>query len=93
MAVTDEQLDQIKQWAYELGRDGVLNGDIPDNHVLLAALDMADTHNMRTEDEFNAVVTLSDIPDGKDQQDIIDAFDRGWKEWDETAMEGDVTHG
>ena len=70
MAVTDEQLDQLKDYARQLGRDGVLN-DPTDTDVLLAVMDMAEGDNMRTEDEFAAPITIDDIPDPKDLRDIV----------------------
>lgn len=76
MAVTDEQLDQLKDYARQLGRDGVLN-DPTDIDVLLAVMDMAEGDNMRTEDEFNAHITIDDIPDAKDLRDIVRQWEVG----------------
>jgi hypothetical protein len=79
MAVTDDQLDQLVQWGFEIGRDGVLN-DPSDIGIVMTVLDMADAHDMRTEDEFDAPITIDDMPDRQDIEDIVNAWERGNRE-------------
>lgn len=80
MAISDDQLTQLKQWAYEYGRDGVLND--PSNHTIVSAVfDRAEIEDMRTEDEFNAIVTMEDLPAQQDWDDIVAEWDRGWEEY------------
>jgi hypothetical protein len=74
MAVTDDQLIELKSYARQLKQDGVLN-DPSDKDILIAVLDMAELDGMRTEDEFAVPIEIADIPDVKDQQDICRAYD------------------
>lgn len=76
MAITDNQLDTLKKWAYELGKDGVLN-DPTDAQIVAAVFDRADIERMRTEDEFDAIVTEDDLPAPEDHRDIVAAYDEG----------------
>jgi hypothetical protein len=80
MAVTDEQLDQLKDFAEQLGRDGILP-DPSDDEIVSAVLDMAETHGLRTEDEFNAVLSADDLPDPKDWEDIVKRWEKGADEF------------
>jgi len=76
MAISDDQLHQLLLWAEQLGKDGVLN-DPSDHEIVSAVFDMAETHNMRTEDEFNAIVTIDDLPAPEDHDEIVKAWAYG----------------
>lgn len=82
MAISDEQRDQLCAWAYRLGRDDVLN-DPSDHEIVSAVFDMAETHNMRTEDEFDQIVTIDDLPAQEDHDDIVKAWEKGNRHADE----------
>jgi hypothetical protein len=72
MAVTDEQLNQLLGWAREMGaeRPNVADDDV----VLGAVFDRAAEDDMRTLDEFDAIVTLDDLPAVEDREAIVDAW-------------------
>jgi hypothetical protein len=74
MAVTDAQLDELREFARQLAGDRALN-DPTDKDILIAVLDMAELDGMRTEDEFAEIIEIADIPDVKDQASIIYAYD------------------
>jgi hypothetical protein len=76
MAITDDQLDELKEFATKLGEDHVLN-DPSDQDIISAVFDMAELDDMRTEDEFNAIVTPDDLPDPIDHADIVAAWMMG----------------
>lgn len=76
MAVTDDQLDELKGWAYELGLHGVL-AEPSEGQVVRAALERAELEGLRTEDEFDAILTEEDMPAPEDHRDIAEAFARG----------------
>ena len=76
MAVTDDQMDQLKRFAYDLGRDGIL-GDPTDTDIIDAVFDLAATHQMRTEDEFDAILTPEDLPAQEDNEDLVNAWKNG----------------
>jgi hypothetical protein len=83
MAVTDEQLDQLKDWAEELGRDGILP-DPSNDEIVSAVFDMAEAHGLRTEDEFNAILSPDDLPDPKDWEDIVRRWEKGTRSYENT---------
>jgi hypothetical protein len=87
MAITDDQRDQLCAWAYRIGRDGVLY-DPSDHDIVGAVFDMAEMHNMRTEDEFDALVTIDDLPASEDHADIVKAWEAG-----NSAYENEMTSG
>lgn len=80
MAITDDQMDELAQHAFDLGRDGVLN-DPSDNHIIDAVFDFAQISNMRTEDEFDAVITEDDMPAPQDRKRLLDEWRRGDTEY------------
>lgn len=74
MAITDEQMADLRRWAFEIGRDAA----IPDEGDIVGAVfDRAEIENMRTEDEFDAIVTFDDMPAAEDEEDLHDEFLRG----------------
>lgn len=76
MAVTDDQLDTLKGFAYELGKNRILH-DPTNAQIVAAVFDRADEEDMRTEDEFDAIITEEDLPAPEDHRDIVEAFDKG----------------
>lgn len=86
MAVTDEQLAQLKGWAEELGRDGVLP-DPSDNDIIDAVFDRAELEGLRTEDEFDAIITPDDLPAPEDHADIVSAWERGNNAYNESEVQ------
>lgn len=80
MAVTDDQMDELLDYAKQMGRDGVLN-DPTDDQIIDAIFDYAQLHNMRTEDEFDAIITEQDMPAPEDRRDLIAAWNAGNTEY------------
>lgn len=77
MALTDDQMDALCAYAKQLGEDDVLN-DPHDQGIINAVFDWAELEDMRTEDEFNAIVTEDDMPASEDRQAIIQAWEEGY---------------
>lgn len=80
MAVTDDQMDKLKEWAYEYGLDGVLH-DPSDHEIMSAVFDRVEIEGMRTEDEFESIITIDDVPAKEDIADIVAAWERGNEDW------------
>ena len=80
MAITDDQMSELRRFAENLGKDGVLN-DPTDQQIIDVIFDYANDENMRTEDEFDAIITEDDMPAPEDKQDLIDAWRKGDTEY------------
>lgn len=80
MAITDEQMSELRDYAEQMGKDGVLN-DPSDDQIIGAIFDWASIQDMRTEDEFDAIITEDDMPAPEDRQDLLDAWRKGDTEY------------
>ena len=82
MAITDEQMDELADYAYNMGKDGVLaHVDPTDRRVVDAIFDYAQGANMRTEDEFDAIITEDDMPAPEDRKRLLSEWERGHAEY------------
>jgi hypothetical protein len=76
MAVTDEQLQSLVGFAKDGGRQGLL--DNPSEHEIIEyVFEWAEKQNMRTEDEYDEIITPEDMPSPEDWNDIIAAWEEG----------------
>jgi hypothetical protein len=72
VAITDQQLDELHGYARAFARR--LARDADDTTILHAILDAAAGDGMRTQDEFDAPVTLDDLPANEDRHELLDSF-------------------
>lgn len=75
MAITDAQLSDLHRLAADLGRsnDRTTLIEVP-QAILRTTFDTAAANGMRTEDEFDAAVTLDDLPAAEDHASLRVAF-------------------
>lgn len=80
MAITDTQLDTMVSFARTLGeRDRVRNhGRRPASLIVDMALVDMEEKGERTEDEFEAIITVDDMPAQEDRDDIVDGYLKGY---------------
>jgi hypothetical protein len=74
MAITDDQLDELLDYARKLARDNILGVDPRADDVLDEVFAVAEKNDMRTEDEFDAIVTIDDLPASEDRQAIVNEY-------------------
>jgi hypothetical protein len=85
MAITDDQMEDLRATARKLGEqaardEGPLRGWLRFgpislvNQVSAIVLDVAADEGMRTDDEYDAPVTLHDLPAIEDRRDLRDEF-------------------
>src|SRR5215210_4581099 len=94
MAITDEQMDELRDFAEQMGRDGVLASiDPSDDKIIDAIFDYAEVSNMRTDDEFDAIITEQDMPAPEDRRDLLAAWQHGHAEYIREARREDAKAG
>jgi hypothetical protein len=94
VAITDDQMSDLIDFAEQMGRDGVLASiDPSDQQIIDAVFDFAEISNMRTDDEFDAIITEQDMPAIEDRRDLLSAWQRGHAEYIRAAQREDAKAG
>jgi hypothetical protein len=72
VAITDNQLDELHRYARAAARD--LPAGTAAATVLETVLVDAAEDGMRTLDEFDAPVSVEDLPDARDRAELVETF-------------------
>lgn len=79
MAITDDQLDELLSIARRLGKEDARRSIRMDGRgILLTVFDYGVDAGIRTDDEFNAEISVDDLPAPEDHRDLIAAYADGW---------------
>lgn len=76
MAATDQQLEYIVKIAGRLGKalNPVTVKYLTDATIISLVFGEVESLNLRTEDEYDAIITEDDFPAAEDLHDIVNAF-------------------
>jgi hypothetical protein len=73
MAITDDQMDELRALATTMGGEPTWDG-LQDATFLATLMARAAEDGMRTQDEYAAEVTVEDLPAPEDRRDLVDAW-------------------